>query len=150
MKPAAQQFPYGHFQGLALDIPERHIDAAHGVEPHAAAAAIDIGAVHFVPDLFGFEWIFADDDACEAGGGGVGERAVDGAFHGHGRGVHFANAGDAGVGFDAHEERVLAAVTLELDLRLAEVDSFYTSNFHGRIWNDTVRKGWRASAGNGR
>src|SRR5207244_4383785 len=136
----AQQFPDGHFQRLTLNVPERHVDAAHGVHSHAAAAAIDVGAIHFVPDLFCFERIFADDDACEAGGGGVGKRAVDGAFHGHGRGVHFANAGNAGVGFHAHQKRVLTAVTLELDLRLAEVDSFYTGNFHGRIWHDTARK----------
>src|SRR5206468_515883 len=79
---------------------------------------------------------------------GVRERAVDGAFHGHGRGIHFTHAGDAGVSLDAHEERILAAVALELDLRLAEVDSFYTGNFHGRIWNDTVRRMGCASAKN--
>ena len=62
MKSAAEQFPDGQAERLALDIPERHVDAAHGVQPDAAAAAVDVAAVHLVPDLLGLERIFADHE----------------------------------------------------------------------------------------
>ena len=126
---------------LALDVPERHVDAAHGVQADAAPAAVDVGAVHLVPDLFGLERIFADHDLRQAGGRGVRERPVDRALHGHRVGIDLADAGDAGVGLDAHDQGVLAAVALELDLRLAEVDGFDASDFHDVNLDHSVSSG---------
>ena len=96
----------------------------------AAAAAVDVGAVHLVPELFGFERIFADHHLGQARRGRVRERAVDRALHGHRIGIHFADAGDAGVGFDADDQGVLTAVALVLDFRLAKVDGFDFGDLH--------------------
>ena len=100
------------------------------MQPGAAPAAIDVGAIHLVPELFGLERIFADHDLGQTGRRRVRERTFDGALHGHRIRIHFADAGDAGVGFDADDQRVLAAVALPLDLGLAQVDGFNFGDFH--------------------
>src|SRR3989442_739390 len=110
---------------------------------HAEAAAVNVGAVHLVPDLFGFERIFADHDLRESSGGRVRERSFNRAFHGHGGGVHFADPGDSGVGLDTHDERVLPAIALELDFRLAEIESFYSSDFHWANWSESSYRAGR-------
>src|SRR5207247_7023479 len=80
MKPSAKKLPDWQSESLALDVPEGHVDAAHGVESDAAASAIDIAAVHLVPDLLGFERIFTDDESGEAGRRGMRERPLDDAL----------------------------------------------------------------------
>src|ERR1035438_44773 len=96
----------------------------------ARPPAVDVGAVHFVPQTLGLEWIFADPPLRQAARRSVRERAFDSAFGGHRVGVHFADAGDASVGLHAYDQRVLAAVTQGSDLRLAEIDGLHTGDLH--------------------
>ena len=129
----AEEFPDGQSERLALDVPERHVDAAHGVDADAPSSGVDVGAVHLVPKVFGLEGVFAQDDFPQARGRGVRKGAFDYALHGQRRGVHFADAGDARVGRDLHNERVLAAVALFLHLFLAEVNRFDAGDLHGSL-----------------
>src|ERR1017187_4746249 len=74
--------------------------------------------------------IVADSHLRQAARCSVRERAFDSAFGGHRVGVHFADAGDACVGLHAHDQRVLAAVAQESDVRLAEIDGLHTGDLH--------------------
>src|SRR5260370_27741721 len=98
--------------------------AGGGMQARPAAAAIDTGAVHLVPECFRFERILADHHLSQPAGRGVREGTLDGTLDGHGIGVYFTDASDARIRLHAHDQRVLSAVALELDLRLAEVDCF--------------------------
>ena len=71
MNLATQQFIDRTAQRLALDVPQRDVDAADGVYARAAAATIDVGAVHLVPQPLRLERIFADDDLSQTGCGRV-------------------------------------------------------------------------------
>ena len=87
---------------LALDVPQRHVDAAHRVDADAAPAAVDVAAVHLVPQIYSVsKGSSPDHELAQPGRGGVRERPLDGALGGQRRGVDLADAGDPGVGRDA-------------------------------------------------
>ena len=83
---------------VAADDRNDRDDAAHRVQAHAAPAAIDVRAVHLVPEVLGHERVLADHDVRQARGGGVRERPLDRPLHGHRGGVNLANARYARVG----------------------------------------------------
>src|SRR5439155_18997124 len=49
VEAAAQQLPDRQSERFAFDVPQRHVDAADGVQACAAASAIDVCAVPLVP-----------------------------------------------------------------------------------------------------
>ena len=51
---------------LALDVPERDVDAADRVERDPAAAEVDQAAVHLVPEPLDVERVLADEQVAEA------------------------------------------------------------------------------------
>ena len=61
---AAQQLVQGHICQLALDIPQRHVDACHGVVQHRAVAPVGIDH-HQVPQVFNIVGIASDKDGLE-------------------------------------------------------------------------------------
>src|SRR5437773_5642819 len=130
VEAAPQQFPDRQLQRFAFDVPQRQVDTAHGVQTHAATAAINVGAVHFVPNLFGLEWIFADHYLPQTARRRMRERPVNRALDGHGSGIHLADSGNSSVGLDAHNERILAAVALKLHLRLAQINGLNPCDLH--------------------
>ena len=66
----------------------------------------------------------------QASADGVAERPFDDGLRGERRGVHLADAGDAGVGGDFDDECVLPAVALRADDFLRDVDGFDVGDFH--------------------
>lgn len=66
-----QEFPNRQAQRLSFDVPERHVNAAHGVQPYPEPAGIDVLLVHFVPDMLGLKWIFSHYNLFQAASQGV-------------------------------------------------------------------------------
>ena len=92
---AAQQVGDAHAQGLALDVPQRLVDAGQCAHVDAAAA-VEAGAVHHGPVVLDLAGVLADEvigQLIDHGGDGVGA-----AFE-----HRLAPAVDALVGFDFEE-----------------------------------------------
>ena len=83
-----------------------------------------------MPDLLRLERIFADDQTRQPGRGRVGERTFDDAFRAERVGIDFADSGDARVGCDLYDQRVLSAVALDLYLLLTNIDRFDAGYLH--------------------
>ncbi len=131
LKSAAEQFPHRLPERLALDVPERQVDAAHSVDRDASPAGVDVLAVHLVPEYSvsrGSSPISSSRNpvviVCENG-------PSMHALHRQRRRIDLADAGDPGVGAHFHDQRVLAAVALLLHLGLAQIDGFDVDDFHG-------------------
>jgi hypothetical protein len=91
----AQQIADRHAKGLALDVPQRLIDA--GQRTHVdRAATVEAAAVEHGPDVFDVAWVFADQ---------VVGQFLDGGRHGVGAAFdhRLAPTGHALVGFDLEE-----------------------------------------------
>ena len=88
----AQQVADRHPQSLALDVPQRLIDAGQGTHVHGAAT-IEAAAVEHGPDVFDIAWVFADQ---------VVGQFFDGRRHGVGAAFDhgLTPAGDTLVGLD--------------------------------------------------
>ena len=67
MESAAEQLPNRLAESLTLDVPQRDVDPAHGVDADPAASGIDVFAVHLVPEVFGLKRVFADEQLAQAG-----------------------------------------------------------------------------------
>ena len=130
LEAAAEEFPNGQAEGLALDVPEREVNAAHRVQADAAPAGVDGAVIHLVPEPLGLEGVLADEQMLQTGADGVAERPLDDGLGRERRGVHLADAGDAGVRGDLDDERVLAAVALGADKFLRDVNGFDVRDFH--------------------
>ena len=130
LETAAEEFPDGQAERLALDVPEREVNAAHRVQADAASARVDGAVIHQVPEPLGLERVLADEQMLQASADGMAERPFDDGLRGERRGVHLADAGDAGVGGDFNDERILPAVALRADDFLRDVDGFDVGDFH--------------------
>ncbi|MFO1047339.1 MAG: hypothetical protein U1E52_05500 [Geminicoccaceae bacterium] len=97
-------------QRLADHVPERDLDAAHRVQHHAAPAVIDRALVHLAPQAADLEGLLADDQRRQARGDLVRGGRFDHRLGDVRRGIDLAYADDAGIGVDADDQRVLAAV----------------------------------------
>src|SRR5581483_1997694 len=104
-----------------------------GVDTDPAPPAVDIGAIHLVPEAFGLEGILSDDRLPKSHRRCVREGAFDHALYGHGTRVHFAHADETGVRFHPHDQCILTAIALEFDIRLAEIDRLNFRDLHKRL-----------------
>ena len=95
---------------LALDVPERDVEAADRVDRDPAPAEVDEAAVHLLPEPLDVERVLADQDVAQAHGNRVGARRLDERLDELGRRVDLADARDALVGVDPDDEVVLAPV----------------------------------------
>ena len=104
---AAEQRMHRLADRLAAQVPERHVDRAHGVDDHAAAAVHRGAEIHPPPELADLEGVGADQHVLDRQAHGVGARRLDAGLGHPGIGVAFADAGDAAVGVDDDDEAVL-------------------------------------------
>jgi hypothetical protein len=131
VKGAAQQLVDRQPQRLAHDVPQRHVDAADRLLRRTAAAKEDRALVHALPENGDVEGVLAEDALAQPAGDGMAEGRFDDRLGHHGRGIDLAHAGDAGVGVDAHDERVLGAVAAFVHDGQLQPDGFDIGNFHG-------------------
>ena len=94
----AEEFVHRHIQRLALQIPQRQIERAHGVQP-LAPWRIVVRTIHVLPDAGDLEGILPDEAAR------VRRDRIERAA--------FADAGDADVGIDGHDHAALQQRNLE-------------------------------------
>ena len=98
---AAQQVPDRHAQGLAFDVPQRHVDAGHGTGAHRAGQTMDHdGRHHALPQPLNVGRVLAHQQTLE-----VLYRCFDHA----GPARTFANAHQAFVGVDLDKQPVAGA-----------------------------------------
>ena len=71
---------------------------------------VDRALVHLPPQPADLERVLADEQGRQAGGDLVRGRRLDHRLGDVGRGIDLADADDAGIGVDADDQRVLAAV----------------------------------------
>ena len=95
---------------LALDVPERDVDAADRVDGDPAAADVVDAAVHLVPEPFDVVRVLAEQELAQAVRDRVRAGGVDERRDGFWRRVDLADAGQPLVGVDQDDEVVLAAV----------------------------------------
>src|SRR4051794_34993317 len=129
----AEQLAHRLALRLALDVPERDVDAADRVQRDPAAADVDQAAVHLLPEPLDVRRILTDEQVAEAVRDRVRARRLHQRAHRLGRGVDLADAGDALVRVDEDDEIVLAAVGDGVVERgLAEDDRLHVSDLHRR------------------
>ena len=97
---AADQLPHGDAEGLALDIPERHIDSRERAHEHGTAAPVGV-AVVVVPERLDVHRVLADEAVLEVVDGGAERRLLV-------LKRAFADAVQAFVGLHLHEHPVRA------------------------------------------
>ena len=107
---AAKQLVDRLTEGLPLDVPERDIDAADGVQRDAATADVDQPAVHLLPEPLDVHRIFSDEQFPQAVGDGVGTGGVNNRLDRFRCRIDLTNAGNALVGVDKDDKIVLASV----------------------------------------
>ena len=107
---AAQEPRHRQARHLAQDVPQRHVDRAHRVQPRAVAAVVVRAAEHRVPQRADPPGVLAEQQLAQASRDGVGRGHRDDLARDVGRRVTLADAGDALVGVHAHDERVLGPV----------------------------------------
>ena len=95
---------------LALEVPERDVEAADRVDRDAAPADVVDAAVHLVPEPLDVVRVLAEQELAQAVRDRVRARGVDERGDGLGRRVDLADAGEPLVGVDQDDEVVLAAV----------------------------------------
>ncbi len=128
---AAQQLDHRLALGLALDVPQRDVDAADGVDRRAAPAEVVGRVVHAVPQPFDVAGVLAEQHRAQAPRLGVGDRRLDDGAHDRGLAVDLGDAGDAGVGMDAHDAVVPTAVVARaVPARHAQLDDLDARDFH--------------------
>ena len=103
---AAQYLVDGQAQGLALDVPQRQVEGAHGVLL-LPARRVEPRHVFFLPDGFDLERVLADE-----GAGALLQRVL---------GAALADAGDAGFGLHRHQHVALVEKLVEIG-RLVNAD----------------------------
>jgi hypothetical protein len=98
---ATEQVPDGRLERLALDVPERHVDAAQrpGADDPGHAVAHH-RAEHLLPEPLDMGRVLADEKRAQI---------LHGAFHHARPAAALADPGDAGIGVDLEEEPVPAA-----------------------------------------
>ena len=98
---AAEQVPHRRAERLALDVPQRHVDAGHGAAADRAEHAVaHDGGLHLLPELLDMGRVLADEHGLEVLDGGLDHPRPAGAL---------ADAGDALVGVDLDEQPVAHA-----------------------------------------
>ena len=127
---AAQEVAERAAERLALDVPEGDVDAADGVDHRAAAAIVDRGLVHLVPEALDVERVLADQDLAQADHDRVGAGRLDDRLDDGRGGVGLADAGDALVGVDEDDGGVLGPVRLHRDARDLQVGDLDIGDLH--------------------
>ncbi len=92
---------------LAAQIPQRHVDRAHGMDDHAAPAVHGGAEIDALPQIADLEGIGADQHVLDGQSHGVGAGRLDAGLGHPGIGIAFADAGDAAVGVDDDDQAVL-------------------------------------------
>ena len=97
----------------------------------ASAAEVEGAPVHLLPEAPHVAWVLAEEELAEPASGVVGPGRLDRRLHHLGGGVDLADADEALVGDDAHDEGVLRAVR-DVPGRLvpAEDDGFDVGDPH--------------------
>src|SRR5262249_46226866 len=85
---AAEKLPDGDAERFALDVPERHVYRALGVQL-LAAGRVEIASIIDLPQMIDAQWILADDHL---------RALLDGVLR-----AALADANDPGVGFDSDD-----------------------------------------------
>jgi hypothetical protein len=130
LEGAAEQLIDGLVRGLAGDVPERHVDARHGVGAQARAAVEVRRLAHRGGADVDCERVVPHDRAAQAAADLVREGRVDDRLDRGRAGIDLAPARDAGVGVDPHEAGVLGAVAGGAHLRQPEDDRFDVRDLH--------------------
>src|SRR5581483_6937464 len=138
---AAEQVHHRHAELLAQDIPERHLNAGHRSGTDDARHAVAHHAQqHLLPEKLDARWILAEEDRPE-----ILDRRLDDARPAAG----LAQAGDAFIGLDLHEEPVAPTTTPPAGRCRIHEKGFDVGNSHGllslRIWSAHLE--WKVVAG---
>ncbi len=148
---AAEELVDRPFRRLADDVPQGDLDAAHRLDDRPLPAEEDRALVHAVDEAVDLERVLADDALGQAAAYLVRQRRLDDRLGDERRRVGLADAGDAGVGMDLDDQRLLAAVAALVDIGQTQMDRLNTGDFHKRvtaasvlIWpNDPTELGYK-------
>lgn len=128
---AAEEFRDRLAEGFAANVPQRDIRAADGVDRGAATAVAVRLVVHLLPQPLNVERILADEDRREPVPACGGTGCVEAGFADVRLAGHLADARDAGVGVDQHDQDIERAVGDFLDDGDAQVQRFDGGDAHG-------------------
>ena len=104
---AAEQLVARQTQGLALDVPQGHVDRPHGRDHGPAAATHRRVGVEPLPQCGGVQRVAPDQQVLHPHCHRVAARRLDGRLGQPRTGVRFADARDAFVRVDEHHDVVL-------------------------------------------
>ena len=134
LRRATEQLPARHAKCLAFDVPQRHIERAHGTDSESPAARHQAARVEFVPKRFGLHGIFAKQHFFKSEAKDMSAAGVDHSLRDPGVRVDFANPGDAFVGVNEHDDIVLRRrACLSVEAGIEEYVGFDSSNFQGTM-----------------
>ena len=128
----ADQLAHRLAERLALDVPERDVEAADRVNGDPTTSDEDDAAVHLVPEPLDVERVLADQQLVQALRNRVRARSAHERRDGLGRRVDLADAGDPLVRVHQDDEIVLASVRNPLvHSGLPQDDGFDIGDLHG-------------------
>jgi len=99
-KPAAEQLIDGALDRFANDVPQRDLDATHGLDDGPLSAVKDRAFVHAMDEPIDLERVLAEHALGEPARDFVGERRVDDRLGNRRRRIDFADAADANIGVE--------------------------------------------------
>ena len=127
---ATEQLVDGFADGLATDVPARHLDTRqHRAKRHVGAKRVT-RPIGIAPHAFDVERIRANKPTLDHVLGHVGNN-----LRGEGRGVDLAVTHDAVVGYQLHEDEVAAP---KMGRRVADNKGFELSNLHGNSLGENI------------
>src|SRR5262249_36739564 len=119
---------------LAPDVPERDVDARHGMDDAAAPPDIARAVVHALPERLDVGRILADDAFLEPHRAGVGGGCLDDGADDTRHAVDLGDAGDTGIGVDLEDHVVPGAVEAGgVPARDAQLDDLDVGDLHARF-----------------
>src|SRR5438094_299581 len=121
------------FEVFAFEVPQRHIDGTHRADRNRAATVIHRAPIHLLPEPFGLQRVFTNQNFTQTTGHVVAERRVDNGFDDFRGCVSLADALQSILGSHAHERHVLATGGLLLDVFNSQDLADDLVDLHGNI-----------------
>ena len=100
---------------FTLDIPQGEIDSRHGGNSYRGPSEVHRAAIHLLPQSFGFQWVFSDQNLAKAAGNVVTERCINNRANNLGRSIRLSDPFQAGICTDSNNARILTARGLGFD-----------------------------------
>ena len=115
---------------FSQNVPERHVDAAHGVEHGPVPPVIESFPVHRLPNLLEVEWVLTEQELPQPVASAVRHLCINHCFPYLWRGIDLTVADDAFVGFNANQQIVLCAVGNRAPHRKTQNNGLDIGDFH--------------------